>query len=90
MAPRQISYEEVIDCDVADRREAINQQIKTLSYREREVIKLRFGLGGGTTYTLEEVGKFFALSKERIAQIERKAIRKLGETCRKSSLEPFT
>ena len=48
-----------------------------LSYREREIIKLRYGLADGYTYTLEEVGKIFSVTRERVRQIESKAVRKL-------------
>ena len=50
-----------------------------LSYREREFIKLRYGIGDGYTYTLEEVGRRFRVSRERVRQIEAKALRKLFE-----------
>ena len=49
-----------------------------LSYREREIIKLRWGLGDGFTYTLEEVGHIFKVTRERIRRIEKKAISKLA------------
>jgi len=51
--------------------------LATLSYREREVIKMRYGIGDGYTYTLEEVGRIFEISKDRVRQIEAKAIRRL-------------
>ena len=51
--------------------------MKTLSYREREIIKLRYGLGDGYSYTLEEVGHIFKVTRERIRQIEAKALRQL-------------
>jgi len=60
-------------------RSDLNSAIKTLSYREREIIKLRYGLGDGYSYTLEEVGHIFKVSKDRIRQIEDKAIRKLQQ-----------
>jgi RNA polymerase sigma factor (sigma-70 family) len=59
-------------------REAISTMLRKLSYREREIIKLRYGLGDGYTYTLEEVGHIFKVSHEHIRQVERKAITKLG------------
>jgi RNA polymerase primary sigma factor len=58
-------------------KEKIDQVLETLTYREREIIKLRYGLGDGYTYTLEEVGRIFKLSRERIRQIEAEAVRKL-------------
>ncbi len=58
-------------------RERIQEALKTLTYREREIIKLRYGLGDGHTYSLDEVAKVFKVGRERIRQIEKKAIRKL-------------
>ena len=61
-------------------RGRIAKVLKTLSYREREIIKLRYGLGDGYSYTLEEVGHIFKVTRERIRQIEAKAVRKLPAT----------
>lgn len=58
-------------------RESIAEMLQTLSYREREVLRLRYGLGDGFTYTLEEVGTIFKVSRERIRQIEVVALGKL-------------
>ncbi|MDR2117256.1 MAG: RNA polymerase sigma factor RpoD/SigA [Planctomycetaceae bacterium] len=58
-------------------QEKINEVTQNLTYREREVIKLRFGLGDGYVYTLDEVGHIFQLSKERIRQIEHETIQKI-------------
>ena len=55
-------------------RGRISKVLKTLSYREREIIKLRYGLGDGYSYTLEEVGHIFKVTRERIRQIEAKAV----------------
>jgi len=63
--------------------------IDTLSSRERAIIKLRFGLGDGYIYTLEEVGRIFCVTRERVRQIEAKAIRKLRHPSRAKSLENF-
>ena len=63
--------------------------LDTLTYREREIIKLRYGIGDGYTYTLEEVRKKFNVTKERVRQIEGKAIRKLQRPSRKKMLESF-
>ena len=69
-----------------DRIEAV---LKTLSYREREIIKLRYGIGDGYTYTLEEVGRIFKVTRERVRQVEAKAIRKLQHPVRARKLEGF-
>ena len=58
-------------------KDKIEQVLKTLTYREREIIKLRYGIGDGYTYTLEEVGRIFKVTRERVRQVEAKAIRKL-------------
>jgi RNA polymerase primary sigma factor len=70
-------------------RNRINRVLKTLSYREREIIKLRYGLGDGYSYTLEEVGHIFKVTRERIRQIEAKAVRKLQQPCRSQELVGF-
>ena len=51
--------------------------LNSLTYREREVIKLRYGIGDGYTYTLKEVGKIFRVTRERIRMVEARAIHKL-------------
>ena len=70
-------------------RERIEGVLATLSYREREIIRLRFGLGDGYSYTLEEVGAIFKLTRERIRQIEARAIRKLQQPSRSQELVGF-
>ncbi|QGJ70832.1 RNA polymerase sigma factor SigA [Planctomycetales bacterium 10988] len=70
-------------------RGRINKVLKTLSYREREIIKLRYGLGDGYSYTLEEVGHIFKVTRERIRQIEAKAVRKLQQPSRSAELSGF-
>ncbi|MDR3558575.1 MAG: sigma-70 family RNA polymerase sigma factor, partial [Candidatus Pacebacteria bacterium] len=60
-------------------RHRIAKVLKTLSYREREIIKLRYGLGDGYSYTLEEVGHIFKVTRERIRQIEAKAHEKIRQ-----------
>ncbi len=70
-------------------RERIDIVLKTLSYREREIIKLRYGIGDGYTYTLEEVGRIFKVTRERVRQVEAKAIGKLKHPVRARKLEGF-
>jgi len=70
-------------------RTRISKVLKTLSYREREIIKLRYGLGDGYSYTLEEVGHIFKVTRERIRQIEAKAVRKLQQPSRSQELIGF-
>ena len=70
-------------------RERIDTVLKTLSYREREIIKLRYGIGDGYTYTLEEVGRIFKVTRERVRQVEAKAIRKMQHPVRARRLEGF-
>ncbi len=70
-------------------RSRITNVLKTLSYREREIVKLRYGLGDGYSYTLEEVGHIFKVTRERIRQIEAKAIRKLQQPVRSQELVGF-
>ncbi len=70
-------------------KDKIENVLKTLTYREREIIKLRYGLGDGYTYTLEEVGRIFKVTRERVRQIEAKAVRKLQHPVRSRQLEGF-
>jgi RNA polymerase primary sigma factor len=70
-------------------RNQIEGILKTLTYREREIIRLRYGLGDGYTYTLEEVGRIFKVTRERVRQIEAKAVRKLQNPVRSQQIEGF-
>ncbi len=70
-------------------KERIEDVLQTLTYREREIIKLRYGIGDGYTYTLEEVGRIFKVTRERVRQIEAKAVRKLQHPVRARQLEGF-
>ena len=70
-------------------KDKIDSVLKTLTYREREIIKLRYGLGDGYTYTLEEVGRIFKVTRERVRQIEAKAVRKLQHPVRSRQLKGF-
>lgn len=70
-------------------KQRIEAVLKTLTYREREIIKLRYGIGDGYTYTLEEVGRIFKVTRERVRQVEAKAIRKLQHPVRARKLQGF-
>ena len=70
-------------------KDKIEAVLNTLTHREREIIKLRYGIGDGYTYTLEEVGRIFNVTRERVRQIEAKAIRKLQHPVRARRLEGF-
>jgi RNA polymerase primary sigma factor len=70
-------------------RQKIEALLKTLTWREREIIRLRYGLCDGYNYTLEEVGRIFKVTRERVRQIEAKAVRKLQNPVRSKLLEGF-
>ena len=70
-------------------RDKIENLLKTLTYREREIVRLRYGLTDGYNYTLEEVGRIFKVTRERVRQIEAKAVRKLQNPVRAQQLESF-
>ena len=70
-------------------REQLNDVLKTLSSREEQVLRYRYGLDDGSPKTLEEVGKIFKVTRERIRQIEVKALRKLRHPSRRKKLEDF-
>ena len=78
--------ETVISIHLKEQTESV---LKTLTPREEKVIKMRFGVGEGTEHTLEEVGKNFAVTRERIRQIEAKALRKLRHPSRSRRLRAF-
>jgi RNA polymerase primary sigma factor len=71
-------------------REKIEGALKTLTEREAKILKMRFGLGDGNEHTLEEVGQQFKVTRERIRQIEAKALRKLKHPSRSRKLKSFT
>lgn len=71
-------------------REQIEEALKSLTEREAKVLKMRFGLGDGNEHTLEEVGQQFKVTRERIRQIEAKALRKLKHPTRSRKLKSFT
>ncbi len=70
-------------------REQLEKVLETLSEKEREILRYRYGLVDGTEYTLEQVGKMFNVTRERIRQIESKAIRKLRHPSRAKYLKDF-
>ncbi|MBR4834394.1 MAG: sigma-70 family RNA polymerase sigma factor [Thermoguttaceae bacterium] len=70
-------------------RERLDEALSALSFREREIIRLRFGLADGYAYTLEEVGRIFSVTRERVRQIEAKAVRKLQHPARSKPLSGF-
>ena len=67
----------------------IEEAMEHLNYREREILRLRYGLADGYSYTLEEVGKIFSVTRERVRQIESKAVRKLQQPYRSRTLASF-
>ena len=67
----------------------LKEAMEVLSWREREILKLRYGLGDGYCYTLEEVGRIFQVTRERIRQIENKAVQKLQQPFRSKKLKSF-
>lgn len=81
--PPQTSYQNLL-------HERVEAVLSTLSEREARILRLRFGLLNGRCYTLEEVGKKFGLTRERIRQIEGKALRRLRHPCRSRQLKDFT
>ena len=82
MNPLSVATQEML-------KDKIEHVLKTLTFREREIIRLRYGLGDGYTYTLEEVGRIFQVTRERVRQIEAKAVRKLQHPVRSKQLEGF-
>jgi len=80
--PSQVTYENLL-------REKMNEVLGTLSPREARVLRLRFGLDNGHPYTLEEVGQKFGLTRERIRQIEGRALRRLRHPCRARQLREY-
>jgi RNA polymerase primary sigma factor len=82
-SPAQVTYENML-------RERVEEVLASLSPREARVLRLRFGLGQDRPYTLEEVGQKFGLTRERIRQIEGKALRHLRQPCRARLLRDYS
>jgi RNA polymerase primary sigma factor len=70
-------------------KQQIENALQILNHREREILRLRYGLADGYSYTLEEVGKIFSVTRERVRQIESKAVRKLQQPYRSHGLRDF-
>ena len=70
-------------------RDKLDSLLKTLTYREREIIRMRYGLVDGYTHTLDEIARIFQVPRERVRQIEAKAVRKLQNPVRSKQLEGF-
>ena len=82
MSPEDFATYEIL-------KDELRQVLDTLTVREKEVLELRFGLFDGSSHTLEEVGKKFKVTRERIRQIEAKALRKLRHPSRAKKLKDF-
>ena len=80
--PNQVAYQNLL-------RDKIDDVLETLSPREARILRLRFGLENGQTYTLEEIGQKFGLTRERIRQIEGKALRRLRHPRRSRQLQEY-
>lgn len=80
--PSQVVYQNML-------RERVNEVLATLTPREARILRLRFGLDDNRSYTLEEVGEKFGLTRERIRQIEGKALRRLRHPCRARQLREY-
>lgn len=81
--------EEVLAGETKDIKEVVDYVLSTLTPREEKVLKMRFGIGEGYNYTLEDTGKYFDVTIERIRQIEAKALRKLRHPFRANKLKSF-
>ena len=77
------------DTNLEALKQRLDDVMTELTHREREILRLRYGLADGYTYTLEEVGKIFSVTRERVRQIESKAVRKLQSPYRARSLTGF-
>jgi RNA polymerase primary sigma factor len=79
-------YEGILESELTDKTSHI---LNTLTHREERIMKMRFGIGEEVEHTLEEIGRAFKVSRERIRQIEKKALKRLKHPTRKAALEDF-
>jgi RNA polymerase primary sigma factor len=79
-------YEGILESELTDKTSHI---LNTLTQREERIMKMRFGIGEEVEHTLEEIGRAFKVSRERIRQIEKKALKRLKHPTRKAALEDF-
>jgi len=79
-------YDHIIGSELAEKTDAI---LSTLTAREEKIMKMRFGIGAEVEHTLEEIGREFKVSRERIRQIEKKALKRLKHPTRRAALEDF-
>jgi RNA polymerase primary sigma factor len=79
-------YEDILESELTDKTSFI---LNTLTQREEKIMKMRFGIGEEVEHTLEEIGRAFKVSRERIRQIEKKALKRLKHPTRKAALEDF-
>jgi RNA polymerase primary sigma factor len=79
-------YEDILESELTDKTSFI---LNTLTQREERIMKMRFGIGEEVEHTLEEIGRAFKVSRERIRQIEKKALKRLKHPTRKAALEDF-
>jgi RNA polymerase primary sigma factor len=79
-------YEDILESELTNKTSFI---LNTLTQREERIMKMRFGIGEEVEHTLEEIGKAFKVSRERIRQIEKKALKRLKHPTRKAALEDF-
>jgi RNA polymerase primary sigma factor len=85
--PEQPDPSELADLSTLQSR--VGRALAQLGYREREIIKLRFGMGDGHCYTLEEISRIFRVTRERVRQIEDRALRKLQDPRQSAELVGF-
>jgi len=79
-------YEAILESQLGEKTDSI---LTTLTAREEKIMKMRFGIGEEVEHTLEEIGRAFKVSRERIRQIEKKALKRLKHPTRKAALEDF-